>query len=707
MDEIALSFFMLVALNGLAVGALWIEAKGGAHRFIRYALVAQTLILLWQIINIQLSFSYSALSYYLSTVALTFSGLFFLAASLNKPDYPASLFMKVGGIFCGLLAADQGLGLGLSTEIGYLITAVFLITPVASFLGIPGSMGLIIATLQAVAAITLIASLMLLANNNESIGGLLYLLYGFIAPLISIFFVLLSVNYSRQEIAKKERTYRLFFDAIEDVFFETNPDSVLISISPSIKNFGISEENILGQQLGSFLDDSTRFYELCATAKANGEAFCYMGKLHTPKGPMDCEINVTPRSCSEDKKTQFSGTIRDITERLSLERQFIDAQRHESLGKLAGNIAHDFNNILQGIMGHSQLLEDPGLSEQSRKASLEAITSGSATAGALCRQLLLYTGSNTVSAMSNLDLRDVITETVEIIRPSLNPDCIVNIVSSTDPVAVYGDRSQLGQIIMNLIKNANEAIMVGGRIDVRLEKETVKEQLVLNSQILGSIYPGDYAKLTVKDDGIGIAPENIKKIFDPFFSTKVSGHGLGLSAIIGILKAHLGSVTVESEPGSGTCFTIWLPVAAVSLPVKTADKPNHDAALHILLVDDEKDLLSIGRSMLERMGHSVITAESGEQALNEFTATQRTFDLIVSDVKMPGIDGIALVRNLLHKKPDLPVVLASGYADASSALDRNELERIEFLGKPYRLAQLGAAIDSARQKASLAELNDA
>lgn len=697
-NEISISYATLLGFNGLAALALWAEYSTSRQTFIRYALIGQMSSLLWQCVNLILILNSGViLVYYISSFFLGLSGFCFLAASANNPRFNSKSLFVIATVYAVLLTVDYIWQLGFIFLLRSASAFAFFATPLVSVVFIKGGFKFLMATMQLFAAVTTFTSLALIDGENAEVGALLYLLAGLLIPINSICFVILSTNMSRQRVLESERKYRVFFESVNDAFFETDANFRVTNISPSINQFGIDRAQVMGESLLGYLDERDNFKSLAKASLSSREAFQLTSYFMTGEGPIDCEITCTPVQDGSSGPIQYAGTIRNTHERNLLERQFINAQRHESLGKLAGGIAHDFNNLLQGILGHAELLKNYPMSPEQRDTSLEAIAKGAASAGGLCRQLLLYTGTGT-NLKEDFELSEQVGEIAEIIRPSLPKQSELHIGHLDSPTFIRGDKAQVGQIVMNLVKNAIESGDSNVRVELTLTQEQITDPLSIESQMGNNLSVGSYAKLVVQDNGCGIEPVILSKIFDPFFTTKPKGHGLGLAAIVGILVAHGGTITVESDIGHGTRFTVWIPVVAnpnIHEPVKPSMPGD---PLSILHVDDEEELLVVGKTMLEQMGHRVRSANSGERALEVLAEEAEDIDLVISDIKMPGMDGISLMRTVFDDYPAIPVILASGYAEITNALTDEESLKIRFLGKPYNYEELLLAIESSRRK---------
>ncbi|MCP5053819.1 MAG: response regulator [bacterium] len=370
------------------------------------------------------------------------------------------------------------------------------------------------------------------------------------------------------------------------------------------------------------------------------------------------------------------GIINDITaqknaleERKKLEHQLHQAQKMEAIGTMAGGIAHDFNNILSIIFGYADLAGDDITPDNRAHQCLDQIVKAASRAKALVQQIMTFT-RQVEHQKINLNLTPLVKETLQMLRSTFPSTISINLKISQDTGNVMADPSQIHQVLMNLCVNASHAMKEDvGQLTVTLES-TGPENL---PQTETPLKPGEYVKLAIEDTGYGISPEILVRIFDPYFTTKKQeeGTGLGLSVVLGIIKEHNGEITVQSEPGQGTCFSIYFPV------VKTAKEEQPDKKMeepvrgngHILLVDDEPGLVESIRYQLEKMGYKV-TAETGSlEALEFFKAHHHDVDLVLTDMTMPNMTGLQLTENILAIKPGLPVVLLTGFSDSFNETD--------------------------------------
>ncbi len=393
--------------------------------------------------------------------------------------------------------------------------------------------------------------------------------------------------------------------------------------------------------------------------------------------------------------------VTDITERkwaeekrLQLERQMQQSQKLESLGVLAGGIAHDFNNLLAIILGNASLALDELPSNSAARDSLGAIEQTSLRAAELCRQMLAYSGKGRF-VMENLGLSDLIDSMTTLLKASISKKAILNLnLHPTEPLPpLRGDPSQIRQVVMNLVVNASEALNDrAGAIAVSTGvMECSREYL---AQVYGeeNLREGDYVWLEVADTGCGMSAEVLQRMFEPFFTTKFTGRGLGLAAVLGIVRGHQGALKVESEPGGGTTFKVLFPAVELGKPATQREGVSEASAWKksgaILLVDDEESVRILGLRMLERLGFQALAASNGRQALELFRERPGEIALVLMDLTMPELNGEDTLQELRQLDPRIPVVMSSGYAE-SEIIARFARQRLAgFLQKPYTMATL-------------------
>jgi PAS domain S-box-containing protein len=391
--------------------------------------------------------------------------------------------------------------------------------------------------------------------------------------------------------------------------------------------------------------------------------------------------------------------VNDITERkwaeekrLQLERQMQQTQKLESLGVLAGGIAHDFNNLLTIILGNASLALDELPPLSTARDSLKAIEQTSLRAAELCRQMLAYSGKGRF-VIENIRLGMLIGEMISLLKASITKKAILNLNLKEPLPALRGDPSQIRQIVMNLVINASEALGDNpGVITLSTGLMECSREYLSEAYLDESLTEGLYVWLEVSDTGCGMDPQTQRRIFEPFFTTKFTGRGLGLSAVLGIVRGHQGALKVYSEPGKGTTFKVLFPAVrqeTAAAPRPTEVKPvDWKGTGTILLVDDEESVRTLGSRMLERIGFRVLTAMDGREALEIYRAGHDEIALVLLDLTMPDLDGEETFRELRRIDPKVRVVMSSGYTE-SEITPRFAGKRLTgFLQKPYTMAAL-------------------
>jgi PAS domain S-box-containing protein len=401
------------------------------------------------------------------------------------------------------------------------------------------------------------------------------------------------------------------------------------------------------------------------------------------------------------------GIARDVTaqkrrdeERALLEKRLQQTQKLESLGVLAGGIAHDFNNLLTGILGHVSLMRmdpncTPELAEHGKHVEMAATR-----AADLCRQMLAYSGKGRF-AVRRLDLNELVRETTQLLKLSIAKTTELRLELHGERAVVEADATQLQQVVMNLVVNASEACedqpgvvrVTTGVVDVTREE--------LRDALLAPDLPsGRYSFIEVSDSGQGMSPETLALIFDPFFTTKFTGRGLGLSAVLGIVRGHSGAIRVRSQLGKGTTFRVLLPVSDGEVRDSVSSHPRAETRgdARVLVVDDEDVVRTVTARILRALGYSVVMATDGVDGVATFKAKAEPIHVVLMDLTMPKLDGVAAFQELRRLDPQLPVILMSGYneQDAVARFSGNGLAG--FLQKPFTAETLSAKLASALRK---------
>jgi PAS domain S-box-containing protein len=402
-------------------------------------------------------------------------------------------------------------------------------------------------------------------------------------------------------------------------------------------------------------------------------------------------VNIFPVS-----KDLVLGQFNDITERKELENRLRQAQKMEAVGTLAGGISHDFNNIIQAILGYASLLKIRLEGQEEAAAQVEAIERASLRAGELTRQLLGFARRGRLEVKPT-DLNGVVEKVVSMIRPTFDRSIDIRTALSAHLSPVEGDAGQLEHSLLNLCINARDAMPNGGTLRIETHNVILSDPEAYG---LAEAPPGEYVSLSVSDTGVGISEDHLPRIFEPFFTTKEpgKGSGMGLAMVYGIVKNHGGWIDVRSPSGRGATIRILLPASPRMLAAPTSlPKPEILAVgtETILFVDDEESLRLLATESLGSLGYTVLTARNGTEALTRYAENRREIALVILDLIMPEMGGVETFRRLREIDPAVRVLISSGYAGD----DRSEMLLAEgvagFLRKPYRLGTLAAAIRQA------------
>ncbi len=402
---------------------------------------------------------------------------------------------------------------------------------------------------------------------------------------------------------------------------------------------------------------------------------------------------------SDGRVTALAGVTMDITSRRRFEEKLRQSQKLESLGVLAGGIAHDFNNLLVGILGNASVLLEDTPPESPSREIIENLTQAGERAAHLTRQMLAYSGKGRF-VVERLNLGCQVREILALIEASISKGVKVELRFDDNLPPVEGDAGQIQQLIMNLMINGAEAIGPGGgTMSVSAALLEIGNDYVRDNLAGDNIPAGAYVALKVHDNGIGMDAATQARIFDPFFTTKFTGRGLGLAAVLGIVRGHRGALTVHSEPGKGTTFTIFLPAAPVEQAAAAASIPEaaeFRGAGTILVVDDEELVQRTLKIALERYGYTVVAAGGGDAAIRIVGEGGDAISLVLLDMTMPGMSGEQTLHNLRATHPRIPVIATSGYNEVE-ALRRFGVGLNGFIQKPYIPRQLAWKIRDVLQ----------
>ena len=410
--------------------------------------------------------------------------------------------------------------------------------------------------------------------------------------------------------------------------------------------------------------------------------------------------NASPLVDAAGKTRGAVGAFIDITERkraeqerLEMERRLLHAQKLESIGVLAGGIAHDFNNILVGIMGHAEMLKRSLPPTDRTQADIEVIEKAVQRAAELTRQLLAYSGKGKIG-VELVHLSQVVEDAERILDVAVSKKATVTYDLASMLPMIRADSSQIGQVVMNLVINASEALGEQGGI-VAVSTRVVDCAAVKTAATFRSHDPpeGRCVCLQVADTGCGMDQETLAKIFDPFFSTKFTGRGLGLAAVHGIVQGHQGAIHVSSEPGKGTTFRILFPASGPAVPIPHIESTATATAWHgsgrVLVVDDDEVARSVAQTLIEQLGFSVLAAKDGEEAIRLYREYPDQVVCVLLDLTMPKMGGEETFRELRTIDPKASVILSSGYGEEGATERFTGLGLAGFIQKPYKFRLLG------------------
>lgn len=391
-------------------------------------------------------------------------------------------------------------------------------------------------------------------------------------------------------------------------------------------------------------------------------------------------------------------SIRDITERKLLETRLVQAQKMEAMGTLAGGIAHDFNNILSVIIGYTEIARSK-LTNADMEGLLQNVLRAGDRAKSLIKQILTFS-RRTDQKKRPVDLSIIVKEALKLLRPTI-PSSIEIQQEIDSTLSVMADPTQIHQVLMNLCANSAHAMRdKGGVLGVFLHDCFISK----HSSVSPDLPPGSYVKLTVFDTGAGIKPDDLDRIFDPFFTTKPQGEGtgLGLSMVYGIVRECKGAILVNSAPGEGTSFEIYIPGIGEEGKSEAPEEVNAvpGGNERILFVDDEPDVARMAKEMIQMLGYSIYTETSSIKALEDFRSNPRRYDLVITDMTMPGMTGKDLAKELLKVRPGLPIIMCTGYSETVSKEEARQIGISEFRMKPVSMRNMAEAIRSALGKRS-------
>jgi two-component system cell cycle sensor histidine kinase/response regulator CckA len=493
---------------------------------------------------------------------------------------------------------------------------------------------------------------------------------------------------SEEALRQSQATVRAIFENSLDgiVIFESS-GLCMEANSAAATLVGVPREELIGCRLCDFCDKGFEevWVELSQAQSGRGQFWIHLKNGGRRMVDYCFKANILPG--------QHLAMLRDITEQQDLEEQLRQSQKMEAVGRLAGGVAHDFNNILGIISGHAELLQ-LNAADQVERNRADKIVTATEKAASLTRQLLAF-GRKQVMSLKLLDLSKVMEGVSSMVDCAMSAEVQVSIHAGKNLGLVRADQSQLEQVIMNLTANAREAMPEGGTLTITIDEfNSSKDQ--------PDLPPGDYIRLAVTDTGMGMTEEVRAQIFEPFYTTKKTGHGLGLSTVYGIIKQIGGYVTVQSAPQQGSTFNVFLPLVCSA---DAGSSPSqHKMALPVpgnetvLLVDNEEDLRSASSEYLESCGYRVLIAGDGKEAVEIADKYDGAISLLISDIVMPKLNGRGLVEHMQRTRPETNVLMISGYGDDAVTRHGIALDPSCFLQKPFTFQAFGAKIRSILDK---------
>ncbi len=515
---------------------------------------------------------------------------------------------------------------------------------------------------------------------------------GILSGVVLVFQDVSEEYHMQAALRDSEEKYRLLVDLASDAIFIAQDDSVKFPNPRTLELIGYSAQELKSMPFVNLIHPEDRVevqerYERGLGGEKRPLTFAFR-IIHKSGRHLSVQINATP--ITWNGKPATLNLVRDITSQKQVEAQLRQSQKMEAIGTLAGGIAHDFNNILSAILGYSELAIAELPDDSLTRYRLEAIYQSGMRARDLVAQILAFSRKDE-PVMTSVSLRLIIEDALKLLRPAIPTTIEIQTRLDADCV-VMGDPSQLHRIIMNLCTNAYQAMPAdGGTLSIFLSRVVLDGVSFLS----GRLAAGDHAKLTVSDTGVGILPAHLDRIFDPYFTTKEreKGTGLGLAAVHGIVNNHGGAIEVHSRIGRGAAFDIYLPLTkGVSAADEAPQAKLTGGNERILVVDDEPDILEIEREMLENLGYAVTTHERAADALARFAMNPDNFDLVLTDMTMPRMTGERLAGELRRIRPDIPIILCTGFNELISKEKAAMLGIKGFLMKPFAAKDLSAIV---------------
>jgi PAS domain S-box-containing protein len=500
---------------------------------------------------------------------------------------------------------------------------------------------------------------------------------------------------------KNESKYRNIFENVQDVFYELDLDGKILEISPSVEKFlKYKRENIIGKNIADFFADSTEKDHILNKILEHGKITdTEISLLNKESNTTYSSLNATLLKNGNGNQNKIVGSMRDITERKTLEAQLRQAQKMEAVGTLAGGIAHDFNNLLTVINGYSDFILMKLKQHEPYYKELSTIRSAGKKATILTRQILAFSRKQIVQP-KNISINEVISDLNKMMHSLIGEDINTKVNLYPDIPIIKADPGQIEQIMINLFVNARDAL--NERKETNFKKQIIIEtgQVYLDKQYvanhLGSA-EGACAMIAISDNGVGMDKDKLNKIFEPFYTTKDQGKGtgLGLSMVYGIIKQNQANIYVYSEPSIGTTIKIYWPLvdtdAEKVIKEKEIEKPKRGNEI-ILVVEDNDSVREFTCKSLSNLGYSVFAASSGEEAFKILYEHSMHPDLLITDMVMPGINGKELSDKIKEIFPEIPTIITSGYTQKHNIHKGLFEKEANFIQKPFSTIDLSSKV---------------
>ncbi|MHB8793281.1 MAG: hybrid sensor histidine kinase/response regulator [Thermoleophilia bacterium] len=538
-------------------------------------------------------------------------------------------------------------------------------------------------------------------EEHVIVGGITALFAAVLSGAMALYAQRLEKTVKRLKLIEKtskvnENRYRELFEKSKDVIFISTPDGYFTDINPAgVELFGFnSREEMLHIKTSDLYpgkDDREKYRQL---AEDKGYLKDHEIKMRRKDGS-EVIAAVTMDVIRDERGivTSYQGAIHDITGQKHLEQQLLQSQKMDTVGMLAGGIAHDFNNYLTTIQGYIDLAINDHPDDSVLMKNLQEARMASERASDLTSQLLLFNRHQPVN-MRPVNLNKTVKGVHGMIERLIGDRITVVDNLSDDLKMVLGDTGNLSQVIVNLALNSGSYIPEGGEITITTCNGAVDPEYVEDHP---EARVGEFVTLSISDSGQGMDNQTLAHVFEPYYETKdEKSNGLGLSAVYGIIMHHDGWIDVDSIPGLGTTFTVFLPASAIEVETDETSGPVVDdyssAGERILLVEDDDAVRHITEKMLRESGYEVIGAHDAAEAFARFATERGDFQLVLSDIVLPGENGLTLVENLKSHKPELAVLLSSGYADTAVDWSVVQSRGYRFLQKPYVMPELLKAV---------------